>query len=93
MENKRLLIETLDFWKYKLDNNLCTPEEITSFSKMVTENLDVLGTVEDLAKHFGVSEGNVRTVINRKVFGKPKRRVYYRFLEFLKVVPEKWRKK
>lgn len=93
MDAKRTLSEILDYYKYKVDNNLCTPEEIESASKVLQENLDMYGTVEDFAKFFGVSETQVRSAINRKLIDKPKRRVYYRFISFLKVAPRAWREK
>ena len=55
------------------------------------ENLNLYGTIEDLAKYYGVPESKVRNTINRKMIEKPKRRVYYRFLSFRKIVPKKWR--
>ena len=50
-------------------------------------------TIEDLAKFYGVSPGNVRATISRKLIAKPIRRVFYPFHKFLKVVTTKWRKK
>ena len=93
MNAKKELLEILDFYKFKIDNNLCTPEEIESASKMLQENLDMYATVADFSKFFGVSETQVRSAINRKLIDKPKRRVYYRFLSFLKVAPRSWREK
>ena len=89
---KKQISEILGYIKYKVDNDLCTPEEIESVSRMAMENLELYGTIEDLAKFYGVPESKVRNTINRKMIEKPKRRVYYRFLSFLKIVPEKWRK-
>ena len=89
---KNNLSEIIGYIKYKVDNDLCTPEEIESVSKMAMENLKLYGTIEDLAKFYKVPESKVRNTINRKMIEKPKRRVYYRFLSFLKIVPEKWRK-
>lgn len=90
MDAKKLINQTLDFYKYKINNNLCTMEELESVAKVLSENLNVIGTVDDFAKFCNQSEGNVRHVINRKVLDKPKRRVYYRFLPFIKNVPTKW---
>ena len=70
----------------------CTQEEIESVSRMVQENLELHGTIEDIARFYDVPESKVRNTINRKMVEKPKRRVYYRFLSFMKIVPEKWRK-
>lgn len=89
---KHNLSEILRYIQYKLDNDLCTPEEIESVSRMVQENLELHGTIEDIARFYGVPESKVRNTINRKMIEKPKRRVYYRFLSFMRIAPEKWRK-
>ena len=89
---KHNLSEIIGYIKYKVDNDLCTPEEIESVSKMAMENLKLYGTIEDLAKFYEVQESKVRNTINRKMIEKPKRRVYYRFLSFMKIVPNKWKK-
>lgn len=88
---KNNLSELIGYIKYKVDNDLCTPDEIESVSKMAMENLELYGTIEDMAKFYGVQESKVRNTINRKMVEKPKRRVYYRFLSFMKIVPDKWR--
>ena len=89
---KHNLSEIIGFIKYKVDNDLCTPEEIESVSRMAMENLELYGTIEDLAKFYDVPESKVRNTINRKMIEKPKRRVYYLFLSFMKIAPDKWRK-
>lgn len=91
MQGDKLLSEILGFYKYKVDNNLCTSEEIDAASKVLQENMEMYGSIADFAKFYGVSEGNVRSTINRKMFAKPKRKVLYPFQKFLKIVPEKWR--
>jgi len=88
---KNNLSEILGYIKYKVDNDLCTPEEIESVSRMAMENLELYGTIDDLSKFYGVSQQLVRSTINRKLIDKPKRRVYYRFLSFMKIAPKKWR--
>lgn len=92
MDAKKYLSEILSFYKYKIDKNLCTPEEMESVAKILDENMKMYGTIEDFAKFYNVSEGNVRATINRKLLAKPKRRVYYPFHEFRKIIPESWRK-
>ena len=89
---KNSLSEIIGFIKYKVDNDLCTPEEIESVARMAQENLELYSTIEDLAKYYGVPESKVRNTINRKMLEKPKRRVYYRFISFMKIAPNKWRK-
>ena len=91
MDAKEELLEILDYIKYKVKNDLCLMEEAESVSKLLKEHMHLDGTIEDLAKFYGVSEGNVRSTINRKMIEKPRRRVYYRFQSFLKVAPERWR--
>lgn len=91
MLEKQILIETLRFYLYKLDNNLCTMEEMESAAKVVQENMDIRGTIKDFARFYNVSEGNVRATINRKLIDKPSRNVLYPFNRFSEVVPNKWR--
>ena len=93
MQGDKLLSEILGFYKYKVDNNLCTPEEIKNAERGLMENMEVYGSIKDFAEFYGVSEGNVRSTINRKLFAKPKRKVLYPFQKFLRIVPERWRKK
>ena len=93
MDAKQILSEMLAYYKYKVDNNLCTMAEIESAQKALTENMEIYGTIEDLAKFYGVSPGNVRATISRKLLAKPLRRVFYPFHKFLKIVPSKWRKR
>ena len=93
MQGDKLLSEILGFYKYKVDNNLCTPEEIKNAEKALMENMEVYGSIKDFAEFYGTSEGNVRSTINRKMFAKPVRKVLYPFQKFLKIVPERWRKK
>ena len=92
MDSKQELKEIFEFAIYKLDNNLCTPDEMNSFADAAKEHLNLLATTEEMAKFYGVSDHQVRSAINRKLISKPKRRVYYRFLDFMKVAPEKWHK-
>ena len=93
MDAKQILSEMLAYYKYKVDNDLCTMAEIESAQKALTENMEIYGTTEDLAKFYGVSPGNVRATISRKLLAKPLRRVFYPFHKFLKIVPSKWRKR
>ncbi len=92
MDAKKYLIEIFDYYEYKINNNQCIPEEMESAVKLLDENMKMYGTIEDFAKFYNVSEGNVRATINRKLLAKPKRRVYYPFHAFRKIVPESWRK-
>jgi len=90
MDAKETIRQTLDFLKYKVDNDLCAMEELRSVSDLLQNCLDVKGTVEDFSKYCDKPESSVRNVISRKVLDKPKRRVYYRFFPFIKSIPLKW---
>ena len=92
MESKDIINEVLDFLKYKVNSNSCTPEELRNISNILTQELGTIGTVEEMAEFFGVSEITLRTMISRKVSDKPRRRVYYKFMSVLKNVPDKWLK-
>ena len=94
MDGNRYISETLGFWKYKVDNGLCTPSEIRSVEKALLENTELNASIEDLANYFGTSEQNIRTAISRKLLAKPKRKVLYPFQKFLRIVtPNMFRKK
>lgn len=89
---KKTIRELFEFGIYKIDNNLCTPEELRSLERMTENNLELNGTISDFAKFYGVSESNIRVTINRKLMAKPKRMVFYPFHKFRKIIPDSWRK-
>lgn len=93
MDAKQILSEILGYYKYKVDNDLCTLAEMESAKKALTENMEIYGTIDDFAKYYETAPGNVRATIPRKLIAKPIRRVFYPFHKFLKIVPSKWRKK
>jgi len=90
MDAKETIKQVLDFLKYKVDNDLCTMEELRSVSDVLQNSLNVIGTTEDFAKYFGKPEYTVRNVISRNMMDKPKRRVFYKFFQFIRNVPRKW---
>ena len=61
--------------------------------KALENNMEIHGTISDFANFYGVSESNVRASIARKLIAKPKRVLLYPFHKFMKIIPEKWRKK
>lgn len=71
MQGDKLLSEILGFYKYKVDNNLCTPEEIKDAEKVLVENMEVYGTINDFAEFYGKSKDAVSSVIKRRMFEKP----------------------
>ncbi len=93
MDVKKYLIEILDYYKYKVENDLCNLEEMSSVISTLEENAKVTGTISDFSRFFGVPEQTIRTNIARKLIDKPKRKVLYPFHKFMKIVPDKWRNK
>ena len=92
MDSSEILSDILGYYKYKVDNNFCTMEEMNGAIKALESNMEVHGTISDFAKFYGVSESNVRATICRKLLAKPKRKVLYPFGAFAKIIPDKWRK-
>ena len=88
--SKRLLLETIDFLRYKIENETLTAGECASLARLVAQSLELSGTAEDFARFFGKSTNNVKVVICRKLDCKPARRVLYPFARFCEVVPETW---
>ena len=79
VDAKQELKELFQFGIYKLDNNLCTPEEIKSWNDAIMPNLEMDASIKDLADYFNVDVSIMRILT-----------VAYPFLAFLKVAPEKW---
>ena len=92
MNSKDIVNNVLDFLKFKVNSDSCTPDELRNISDMLTRDLDSIGTVDEIARFFDVPEVTLRAMISRKVREKPKRRVYYRFMDILKNVPDNWLK-
>ncbi len=93
IDAKEYLIEILEYYINRLRSESCTMDEINSATEALEKNMRINGTISDFAKFYGVSESNVRAVIARKLFAKPKRILLYPFHKFIQVIPESWRKK
>lgn len=93
MEHEEFIIEVLDLFKAKLKNGSCTKEQTDAVYKVMSENLDIFATADEIAEHYGKSRDAVHSVIKNKMFSKPKRNVtLYNFKEFCKRIPLSWRK-
>ena len=90
---KKNLKEIFEFGIYKLDNNLCTPSELRGLERMIEGNLEMDASIKEIADFFEKPEVNVRVAINQKLTAKPKRKVLYPFIKFLKIAPKKWHNK
>lgn len=93
MNVNKFLIETLDYYKQRIENDSCTMEELNSIFNTLMENMEIHGSISDFAKFYGVPENQVRATISRKLIAKPKRKLLYPFQKFLKIIPESWHKK
>lgn len=90
---KKFLLEIIEFFKYKIENDKCTPEDMKAIFNMLNSEVISGATIKDIADFYEQSESNVRNVVSRNSFAKPKRVVMYNFIDFLKVKPEKWKRK
>lgn len=94
MEGNNLLSEILGFYKHKVDTGGCTPEEIRNAEKILLENMETYGTLDDFATFYGKSKDAVSSVIKRRMFQKPRRNVVlYPFHIFVRIIPNSWRVK
>lgn len=80
----------LEFVCHQIDNGTCTEEQLKSWHKMLADNIKVDATISDFAEFYGQSENNVRNVISRRMADKPKRRVFYDWFKFEKIIPKNW---
>lgn len=92
---KNLILDVLTIFKYKVQNNECTPEELKNISENVVTNLAVNATIEDIANAFGQSKTNVKAVMSRNQFqndNPPKTKKFYNIINFSKIIPSSWRR-
>ena len=92
---KHILLNILDFLRYKVDNDQCTPEELRKFSDIATKELNTNATIDELSEFYNQSRSNVSNVISRRPIPKdkkPKRRVYYNFAWFSSIIPDSWKR-
>lgn len=65
-------------------------EEEQALVRIIEKDLPLSATCDDLARYYHQTPENIRAVIHRRLLSKPKRRVMYSFLDFSKIVPDKW---
>lgn len=87
------IIEVLDLFKSKLKNKRCTKAQTDAVYNLMSENLNLFATADEIAEHYGKSKDAVFSVIKRRMFEKPKRNItLYDFKAFRKYIPTSWRK-
>jgi hypothetical protein len=89
---KKILLEFLDFVRFKVENDSLSMSEYESLSKMFEGCLPLQGTADDFARFYGKTKTNVTTVIDRRMLPKPRRYVAYPFALFRKAIPDSWKK-
>lgn len=87
---REALGEFLGILQYKVKHGVMNADDVRAILQAIEAGGGVSATVSDLAAFYHTSEVNVRSVIKRRVFRKPVRRVYYDFWEFSRVVPATW---
>lgn len=87
---KKTLIEILDFYRYKIDNDKCTSEDMEAAFELLRDNAVSEATIKDIADFYRQSESNVRNVVTRKAVPK-KRILVYDFKNIASLIPDKWR--
>lgn len=93
---KALLLEVIDFLRYKVETDQCTAEELRKFTDIATEQLDTLATTDEIAKFYNQPLYNVHNILKRRPIPKdkkPKRKVYFSFNLFATLKPKSWKKK
>lgn len=85
-------IKLLLAFAYKqADEGHCTYDNLIRWRDILADALNVDASVTDLANHFKQSESNVSNVISRRMRGKPERKVFYKFSDFLNIIPKSWK--
>ena len=90
-DSRNALTEILTFVLSRVQSGQMTLEEVNSWVDIILGSCTIWATAEELAAFYGQSEQNVRSLINRRYVGKPKRRVYYSFNLFSRIVPQSWK--
>lgn len=88
---KKLILDILDFLRYKVENDKLTLSETESIAKTIESQLDLYGSISDFSRYYGKPKENVRVVISRGVIAKPVRILLYPFKAFRKAKPRGWK--
>lgn len=92
MPVKRVVLEILDYLKYQVENDRCTPEELKSIKDSLVDNLDIECTSSDIAEIYGQTRSNARVALGRRWIPKPKTRKLYNFAKFVQYLPRTWKR-
>lgn len=87
---KDLILESLDFIRYKIESDRLTVGEAESIARAFISQMDIRGTANDFAAFYNKPKTNVTSLIDRKVMHKPVREVLYPFFPIRDAVPDSW---
>lgn len=93
---KKILLEIIDFLKYKVTTDQCTLEELRKFADVAMNELDTMASTEEIADYYGQKLNNVHNVLKRRPIPKdkkPKKKIYFSFNLFATLKPKSWNKK
>ena len=92
-EKTEFILEVFDLLRNKFKRGDCTKEQTDAIYRVVSQELPIYATADELAEHYGKSREAVHGIIKRKMIPKPKRNVsMYSFNVFNRLVPKNWTK-
>ena len=65
--------EVLDLFHTKLKNGGCTKSQTDAVYRVISENLPIFATADEIADHYGKSRDAVHSIIKNRLIEKPKR--------------------
>ena len=87
---KEALDAALESFRRRLRTGGLTADDLRAILNVIAASGGVSVTVSDLAELYGTTESAVRSVIKRRISTRPRRRVHYNLLEFIRAAPRKW---
>ena len=86
-----VLCDCLGLIERKIQTGRVTVSDVRSMMDSLCSGIGIDASIKEIAGYYNTSEVNARSLIKRKIFSKPKRRVYYNFTEICRKVPRSWR--
>ena len=88
------IIEVLELFIKKLKRGDCAKAQTDAVYRVMSENMDLFATADEIAEHYGKSRDAVHSVIKNRMLEKPKRNItMYNFKAFRRIAPSSWLKR
>ena len=87
------LADMLGILQQKVKNGSMNQQDVDAIVDIIQAGGGIQATAEEIARYYNKKEDDVRHLIHRNIFPAPRRRVYYDFAAFQRLVPARWRKK